>query len=213
MVVIFCLDQCRCLHPGLPAPTLTPQCVPPTAASRVCKYLSQGTSFLCPEPSMAPTSFRREAQGEPTRPCPLPTTSRPCPHLLPLPFAHSILASLALWLHRKLTRPGLNSGPLHLFPSPRKLFPEAPPPSGLCSDSTSSGSFLWPSSLKQHPFPSTKITLFCFVFYHHLTCHTFMFVVCPHAPRVYICLFVVVSPVPSIVPGIEQTLKKCLLNE
>lgn len=58
MPVISCLDQCRCLHPGLPAPTLTPHCGPPTMARRACKHLSQGTSSLCPEPSMAPTSFR-----------------------------------------------------------------------------------------------------------------------------------------------------------
>lgn len=59
------LDGHRHLHPGLPAPALALGLFHPQKAESIWQHLSQGLSFLCPQPSTASTCLRVKAQGLP----------------------------------------------------------------------------------------------------------------------------------------------------
>lgn len=74
------LDQRSSLLPGLQAPPFTSSLFSPQQPKYTCGHLSQVTSLLRLDPSVAPTFFRVKAKG-------LPEDHRPCTiYLLHLPF-------------------------------------------------------------------------------------------------------------------------------
>ena len=80
--LITCLDQYIRLCPGPQAPVFAPQSALLQRPEGACEHLSQVTSLLCSEPSMAPSSTQSKSQSPCCAHRPCSTTSQSTPHVL-----------------------------------------------------------------------------------------------------------------------------------